>query len=220
MKWKQAVSDISPSKSINYRPRRFLSNTIVVFQRGKFFPQLSYLVKVNTPRAVIQETKKAFRKLPNLEQAITALSNLKGVGTTMASGLYTYCFWTLLSLVHICTHNSQLSIDKSPILSADCCGTNPTWSGTFCHPFTPATCRDFVYKCVVSLWLDKRRHFCSGFIPKFLQFFFANSWKLLLNFLNIRFRFLWINPYIPRVRRTFFPSIVFHKFFKNTSKFS
>lgn len=34
------------------------------------------------------ETKKAFRKLPNLEQAITALSNLKGVGTTMASGGY------------------------------------------------------------------------------------------------------------------------------------
>ncbi|KAH8235861.1 hypothetical protein KR032_009675 [Drosophila birchii] len=55
--------------------------------RGKFYPQLSYLVKVNTPRAVIAETKKAFRKLPNLEQAITALSNLKGVGTTMASAL-------------------------------------------------------------------------------------------------------------------------------------
>lgn len=55
--------------------------------RGKFFPQLSYLIKVNTPRAVQNETKKAFRKLPNLEQAITALSNLKGVGTTMASAL-------------------------------------------------------------------------------------------------------------------------------------
>ncbi|KAK4874615.1 hypothetical protein RN001_013975 [Aquatica leii] len=55
--------------------------------RGKFYPQLSYLVKVNTPRAVMQETKKAFKKLPNLEQAITALSNLKGVGTTMASAL-------------------------------------------------------------------------------------------------------------------------------------
>lgn len=55
--------------------------------RGKFFPQLNYLVKVNTPRAVMAETKKAFRKLPNLEQAITALSNLKGVGTTMASAL-------------------------------------------------------------------------------------------------------------------------------------
>lgn len=42
---------------------------------------------MNTPRAVMQETRKAFRKLPNLEQALTALSNLKGVGTTMASAL-------------------------------------------------------------------------------------------------------------------------------------
>lgn len=55
--------------------------------RGKFYPQLNYLIKVNTPRAVMTETKKAFRKLPNLEQAITALSNLKGVGTTMASAV-------------------------------------------------------------------------------------------------------------------------------------
>lgn len=61
--------------------------TAILFQRGKFYPQLSYLVKVNTPRAVMAETKKAFKKLPNLEQAITALSNLKGVGTTMASAL-------------------------------------------------------------------------------------------------------------------------------------
>lgn len=35
----------------------------------------------------MQETKKAFRKLPNLKEALTALSNLKGVGTTMASAL-------------------------------------------------------------------------------------------------------------------------------------
>lgn len=35
----------------------------------------------------MMETKKAFKKLPNLEQAIAALSNLKGVGTTMASAL-------------------------------------------------------------------------------------------------------------------------------------
>lgn len=56
-------------------------------QRGKYYPQLSYLIKVNTPRAVVMETKKAFRKLPNIEQAVTALSNLKGVGTTMASAL-------------------------------------------------------------------------------------------------------------------------------------
>jgi hypothetical protein len=35
----------------------------------------------------MSETKKAFKKLPNLESAITALTNLKGVGTTMASAL-------------------------------------------------------------------------------------------------------------------------------------
>uniref|UniRef100_A0A8D9ATB4 Uncharacterized protein n=1 Tax=Cacopsylla melanoneura TaxID=428564 RepID=A0A8D9ATB4_9HEMI len=55
--------------------------------RGKFYPQLNYLVKVNTPRAVILETKKAFKKLPNLELALSALGNLKGVGTTLASAL-------------------------------------------------------------------------------------------------------------------------------------
>ncbi|KAG6445841.1 uncharacterized protein LOC115440723 isoform X2 [Manduca sexta] len=55
--------------------------------RGRFYPQLSYLIKVNTPRAVMQETKKAFRKLPNIESAMTALSNLKGVGTATASAL-------------------------------------------------------------------------------------------------------------------------------------
>ncbi|KAF4523050.1 hypothetical protein B566_EDAN012779 [Ephemera danica] len=52
--------------------------------RGKFYPQLSYLIKVNTPKAVMSETRKAFRKLPNLEQAITALSNLKGEAPFMA----------------------------------------------------------------------------------------------------------------------------------------
>ena len=56
-------------------------------QRGKFFPQLTNLVRINTPKAVQTETRKAFRKLPNLEQAISTLTNLKGVGTTLASGL-------------------------------------------------------------------------------------------------------------------------------------
>lgn len=42
---------------------------------------------MNTPRAVMQETKKAFRKLPNIESAMAALSNLKGVGTATASAL-------------------------------------------------------------------------------------------------------------------------------------
>ena len=57
------------------------------FQRGKFYPQLTNLVRINTPRAVQTESRKAFRKLPNLEAAITTLCSLKGVGTTLASGL-------------------------------------------------------------------------------------------------------------------------------------
>lgn len=42
---------------------------------------------MNTPRAVAQTTKKAFRKMPNIEAALTALNNLKGVGTSTASAL-------------------------------------------------------------------------------------------------------------------------------------
>ena len=38
------------------------------------------------PQAVQTESRKALRKLPNLEQAAATLINLKGVGTTMASG--------------------------------------------------------------------------------------------------------------------------------------
>ena len=59
----------------------------VCFQRGKFYPQLTNLVRINTPRAVQTESRKAFRKLPNLEAAITTLCSLKGGGTTLASGL-------------------------------------------------------------------------------------------------------------------------------------
>lgn len=80
--------------------------------RGKFYPQLSYLVKVNTPRAVVMETKKAFRKLPNLEQAITALSNLKGVGTTMASALL-----------------AAAAPDKAPFMADECLMAIPEIEG-------------------------------------------------------------------------------------------
>ncbi|XP_055588126.1 uncharacterized protein LOC129740465 [Uranotaenia lowii] len=55
--------------------------------RGKSYPQLTHLIKINTPRAVMVETKKALKKLPNLEQAVSALVNLKGVGITMASAV-------------------------------------------------------------------------------------------------------------------------------------
>merc|ERR1711976_1051864 len=55
--------------------------------RGKFYPQLTNLVRINTPRAVQTESRKAFRKLPNLEASITTLCVLKGVGTTLASAV-------------------------------------------------------------------------------------------------------------------------------------
>ncbi len=71
---------------------------------------------------------------------------------------------SVFGLVHTCRQNPRLSIDKLPILSVDCCGTNLTWSGTFCHASTHATCLwtiaelclytqvcDFVYECVPSL---------------------------------------------------------------------
>ncbi len=72
---------------------------------------------------------------------------------------------TTLGLVHTCRQNLRLTEDKSPILSVDCCGTNPTWSGIFCRASTPATClwtiaelspwtevHNFVYNyCVLSL---------------------------------------------------------------------
>ena len=59
----------------------------IFWQRGKFFPQLTNLVRINTPKAVQTESRKAFRKLPNLEQGVSTLTNLKGVGTTLASGI-------------------------------------------------------------------------------------------------------------------------------------
>merc|ERR1711881_820678 len=58
--------------------------------RGKFRPNLVNLVQMNTPRVVMQETKKAFRKLQktnDLQSAANALCNLKGVGPAMASAV-------------------------------------------------------------------------------------------------------------------------------------
>eukprot|EP00092_Neocalanus_flemingeri_P015064 GFUD01016271.1.p1 GENE.GFUD01016271.1~~GFUD01016271.1.p1 ORF type:complete len:387 (+),score=101.95 GFUD01016271.1:293-1453(+) len=58
--------------------------------RGQFRPRLKDLIQMNTPRVVMQETKKAFRaiyKKNDLEAAVSALSNLKGVGPAMASAV-------------------------------------------------------------------------------------------------------------------------------------
>jgi len=58
--------------------------------RGQFRPRLKDLIQMNTPRVVMQESKKAFRALDkkkDLEAAVSALSNLKGVGPAMASAV-------------------------------------------------------------------------------------------------------------------------------------
>ncbi|XP_076337287.1 uncharacterized protein LOC143239739 isoform X2 [Tachypleus tridentatus] len=55
--------------------------------RGKFRPRLMDLVRINTEAAVKQTSKKAFRKLPNISNAITALTTLKGVGPATASAI-------------------------------------------------------------------------------------------------------------------------------------
>merc|ERR1711976_795882 len=58
--------------------------------RGKYRPNLVNLVQMNTPRVVMQETKKAFRniyKKEDLNAAVQALCNLKGVGPAMASAV-------------------------------------------------------------------------------------------------------------------------------------
>lgn len=100
--------------------------------RGKFYPQLNYLVKVNTPRAVMQETKKAFKKLPNLEQAITALSNLKGVGTTMASGnLLRYVrYLKLINRSFVCSALlAAADPDSAPFMADECLMAIPDIEG-------------------------------------------------------------------------------------------
>lgn len=55
--------------------------------RGKNRRQLLDLVRINTELAVKQTTQKAFRKIPNLSAAISALTNLKGIGPQTASAV-------------------------------------------------------------------------------------------------------------------------------------
>lgn len=61
--------------------------SFVVFQRGKHDSGSNYLVKINNPSDVENESHKAFQKLPNLEEALITLQDIKGVDTTMGSGI-------------------------------------------------------------------------------------------------------------------------------------
>ncbi len=74
---------------------QFCFHIYLKLQRGQFRPRLKDLVQMNTPRVVMQETKKAFRQISkknDLESAVQALSNLKGVGPAMASGTHELVF--------------------------------------------------------------------------------------------------------------------------------
>jgi hypothetical protein len=76
------------------------------------------LVMINTPKAVATETRKALRKLPNLESALNNLSSLKGVGTTMATGMGQFCLYCVfvytgvgsLQIVYVVHEGSDLFI--------------------------------------------------------------------------------------------------------------
>lgn len=55
--------------------------------REKYRPSLIDLVKINTEKAVLTHSKKAFKRLPNLSGAIAMLTCLKGVGPATASAV-------------------------------------------------------------------------------------------------------------------------------------
>lgn len=56
--------------------------------RGKNRSRLLDLVRINTENMVMTVTKKAFKKCPtNLCAAVSALTNLKGIGPATASGI-------------------------------------------------------------------------------------------------------------------------------------
>ena len=86
MKASNTVIVVKPTSCPIEKSQRAALAPLLTPQRGKFYPQLTNLVRINTPRAVQTESRKAFRKLPNLDAAITTLCGLKGVGCTLASG--------------------------------------------------------------------------------------------------------------------------------------
>ena len=73
--------------------------------RGKFRPSILDLVRTNTETAIKNVTKKAFKKMPNINAAITALTQLKGIAPATASGmliLYVFIFtsYQLLEIIY------------------------------------------------------------------------------------------------------------------------
>jgi hypothetical protein len=103
------------------------------FQRGKFYPQLTNLVRINTPKAVQTESRKAFKKLPNLDAAVATLTNLKGVGTTLASGVTPLpppSLFSRLLFFFFCLLNLLFHVSSCSVADPGCFSPHPK----ICHP--------------------------------------------------------------------------------------
>ncbi|GIY61532.1 uncharacterized protein CDAR_3041 [Caerostris darwini] len=80
-------------KLIHSRKERYITHEELVqltkwkLMREKFRPNLIDLVRINTEKAVLTHSKKAFKRLPNLGGAIAMLTCLKGVGPASASAI-------------------------------------------------------------------------------------------------------------------------------------
>lgn len=62
---------------------------------GKYRPKMLDLVRINTESSVTGVSRKAYKKVTqakNIQQAITMLVNLKGIGPSTASGLFVVFF--------------------------------------------------------------------------------------------------------------------------------
>lgn len=62
----------------------------IIFQRGKFRPRLTELVQTNSEEDVKAASTKAFKALPDISAAISALTVLRAVGPATASGNYIF----------------------------------------------------------------------------------------------------------------------------------
>ncbi|XP_031564028.1 uncharacterized protein LOC116299507 [Actinia tenebrosa] len=78
---------------IDKREERYLTKEELIklmqwkLSRGKFRPRLVDLIKSNSPETISENTRMAFKLLPNIEKSIKKLSELKGVGPATASAI-------------------------------------------------------------------------------------------------------------------------------------
>jgi len=76
--------------------------------RGKFRPSILDLVRTNTETAIKNVTKKAFKKMPNISAAITALTQLKGIAPATASAIL------VAHSPHVCPYMSEENMANTP----------------------------------------------------------------------------------------------------------